>query len=340
MTRVRVGAVSYLNARPCVVGLDRQPRFDVRLDLPARCAALLHEGSTDLGLVPSIEYLRGSGGFDGYRIVPDVAIASFGPVASVALYSRRPISDVRSIALDTSSRTSVALTRVLCAHAWHIDPTFEPVGPDLPAMLERCDAALLIGDVALFLDHRKIRLKPDATYSTVDTSGGPNRVRPTYAIDGRPTSAIDGRPTYATDAGPTYATDGGAKYASDGGPACVGTALSARAFESVEKIDLGDTWTKTTGLPFVYAFWAGRPGALTAEDVRALQAARDAGVADPEAVASDYLNDPAQRSMGARYLRDNIKYYLGEPERAGLETFYRYAAQLGLVPEPGPLRFF
>jgi chorismate dehydratase len=308
MTRVRVGAVSYLNARPCVVGLDRQPRFDVRLDLPARCAALLHEGSIDLGLVPSVEYLRGSGGPDGYCIVPDVAIASFGPVASVALYSRRPISEVRSIALDTSSRTSVALTRVLCAHAWHIDPTFEPVGPDLPAMLERCDAALLIGDVALFLDHRKVLLKPDATYSTADTSGGLNRVRPAYA--------------------------------SDGGPAYVGRALSGRAFESVEKIDLGDTWTKTTGLPFVYAFWAGRPGALTAEDVRALQAARDAGVADPEGVAGDYLDDPAQRSMGARYLRDNIKYYLGEQERAGLEAFYRYAAQLGLVPEPGPLRFF
>jgi chorismate dehydratase len=291
MTRVRVGAVSYLNARPCVVGLDRQPRFDVRLDLPARCAALLHEGSTDLGLVPSIEYLRGSGGPGGYRIVPDVAIASFGAVASVALYSSRPISEVRSIALDTSSRTSVALTRVLCARAWHIDPAFEPAGPDLPAMLERCDAALLIGDAALFLDHRRLRIKPAVAYATADTPGGPNR---------------------AAD----------------------------RTFESVEKIDLGETWTKTTGLPFVYAFWAGRPGALTPDDVRALQAARDAGVADPEAVASDYLDDPAQRSMGARYLRDNIKYYLGEPERAGLETFYQYAAELGLVPASGPLRFF
>jgi chorismate dehydratase len=160
MTRVRVGAVSYLNARPCVVGLDRQPRFDLRFDLPARCAALLHEGSIDLGLVPSIEYLRGPAGADAYRIVPDVAIASFGPVASVALYTTRPISEVRSIALDTSSRTSVSLTRVLCARAWRIDPTFEPIGPDLPAMLERCDAALIIGDVALFLDPQTVRLPP------------------------------------------------------------------------------------------------------------------------------------------------------------------------------------
>jgi predicted solute-binding protein len=79
---------------------------------------------------------------------------------------------------------------------------------------------------------------------------------------------------------------------------------------------------------------------LTAEDVRALQAARDAGVADPEAVASDYLNDPAQRSMGARYLRDNIKYYLGPDERAGLELFYRYAAEASVVPQAVTPTFF
>ena len=63
----------------------------------------------DVGLIPSIEYLRG----DAYRIVPDLAIASRGPVASVALYTTRPMRDVRSIAMDTSSRTSVALVRVL-----------------------------------------------------------------------------------------------------------------------------------------------------------------------------------------------------------------------------------
>ena len=123
MTRARLGAVSYLNARPCVVGLDRDPRFDLRFDLPSRCASLLHAGSIDVGLIPSIEYLRGPGGPGGYRLVPDVAIISTGPVASVALYTTRPMSDVRSIALDTSSRTSVALTRVLCARAFHINPS-------------------------------------------------------------------------------------------------------------------------------------------------------------------------------------------------------------------------
>jgi chorismate dehydratase len=279
MTRVRLGAVSYLNARPCVVGLEQHPGFELRFDLPSSCAVQLHAGSIDVGLIPSIEYLRGPGGPGGYAIVPGVAIASRGPVASVALYTTRPIHEVRSIALDTSSRTSVALTRVLCARAFGIAPSLQPFGPDIETMLEQCDAALLIGDAALLLDHAAIGVRAAAG------AGG-----------------------------------------SASGP--------------VEKIDLGETWTAMTGLPFVYAFWAGRPGVLTPEHVRAIQVARDAGAADPEAVAAAYFSDPALHEMGARYLRDNIKYDLGADERAGLELFHRYAAELGLVPRPDGLRFY
>ena len=72
MSVVRIGAVSYLNARPLVAGLEaRTDRFAVRYDLPSTCARLLHAGEIDLGLIPSIEYLRG----DGYAIVPDCAAA-------------------------------------------------------------------------------------------------------------------------------------------------------------------------------------------------------------------------------------------------------------------------
>jgi chorismate dehydratase len=290
MTPVRLGAVSYLNARPCVVGLDRDPRFELSFDLPSRCASLLHAGSIDVGLIPSIEYLRGPGGPGGYLLVPDVAIVSTGAVASVALYTTRPVSDVRSIALDTSSRTSVALTRVLCARAFHINPALEPLGPDVPAMLERCDAALLIGDAALLLDLDTLRVKADT--------------------------------------------------ASAGGVHKPGATMSGSALQSVEKIDLGETWTKTTGLPFVYAFWAGRPDALSGEEVGAVQAARDAGVAGSDGVAKEYFSDPSLQSIGMRYLRDNIKYHLGEEELAGLDAFYRYAAELNLVPEPVGLRFY
>ena len=113
-----------------------------------------------------------------------------------------------------------------------------------------------------------------------------------------------------------------------------------KAIGSVEKIDLGETWTGMTGLPFVYAFWAGWPEALAAEEVRAIQAARDAGVADPDRVSREYFSDPTLHAVGARYLRDNIKYYLGEPELAGLDAFYQYASELGLVPKPAGLRFY
>jgi chorismate dehydratase len=145
---VRLGAVSYLNTKPLVEGLDRRPDlFSVRFDVPAQCAALLHEGRIDIGLIPAIEYLRGD-----YRMVPDVAIGSDGPVASVMVFSRVPVEQITTLALDISSRTSVALTRILCKSKWHIAPKLTPGESDVRAMLSRADAALVIGDPALAFD--------------------------------------------------------------------------------------------------------------------------------------------------------------------------------------------
>ena len=145
---LRLGAVSYLNTKPLVYGLDAHPdKFDIRFDVPSKCATLLHAGKVDLGLIPAIEYLHGD-----YFIVPDVSIASDGPVATVAVFTRKPIAQVRTLALDLSSRTSVALTRVLCAKYWRIEPSFTPAEPDLDVMLARADAALVIGDPAFAID--------------------------------------------------------------------------------------------------------------------------------------------------------------------------------------------
>ena len=117
MTPVRLGAVGYLNARPLVFGLERSPRFDLRFDVPSDARELLHAGddrrrADPVDRIPARRRRT--------AIVPDLAIASRGPVASVALFTTRPMSDVRSIALDTSSRTSVALVRVLCARLFGI----------------------------------------------------------------------------------------------------------------------------------------------------------------------------------------------------------------------------
>jgi len=155
MAIVRIGAVSYLNARPLVEGLETMTdRFAVRYDLPSTCAQLLHEREIDLGLIPSIEYLRG----EGYRIVPDCAVAADGPVASVAIFTSMPIERVRSIALDTSSRTSVTLIRVLCHYRFRISPRFVSHGPDVAAMTREHDAGLLIGDPAFDADHESMGL--------------------------------------------------------------------------------------------------------------------------------------------------------------------------------------
>ncbi len=259
--------MGYLNARPLVYRLDRSPRFSLRFDIPSKCADLLHSGAIDVGLIPSIEYLRGA----PLAIVPDLAIASRGPVTSVMLYTTKPMADVRSIAMDTSSRTSVALVRVLCAKLFKIDPALEPLAPGLDTMLKQCDAALMIGDAALF--------------------------------EPPPSSSESHAPRH-------------------------------------EVIDLGEAWTRLTGLPFVYAFWAGRPDALTPAHVKELQETRDRGVADAELVAREYLKDqPERQAIGARYLRDNIKYHLGDDERAGLELFYRYASESGVAPA-GTIRFY
>jgi len=261
MTPVRLGAVDYLNARPLVRGLDRQPeRFTLRFDVPSECARLLHTRGLDVGMIPSIEYLRQP----GYRIVPDVSIASKGPVASVALYASRPVGQLRSIAADSSSRTSAALLRVLCARHFGIDPTFVTRPPDVEVMLAECDAALLIGDAALFLDHES---------------------------------------------------------------------------KGLDKHDLGTAWTAMTGLPFVWAFWAGRDGVLGQADVRALQQARDDGVAAADAVAEEYC-DPARAMVGRRYLRENVRYGLDREERSGLERFYACARELGLVERSGPVLLY
>ena len=155
MAPVRVGAVGYLNARPLTWALDRSPEaWSVRYDLPAVCAGLLRSGAVDLGLIPSIEYLSD----DDYRFVPGVGIGSRGAIASVALYTTRPLEAIREIALDTSSRTSVTLIQVLCRHHFGIAPRFVPHGPDLAAMTRAHGAGLLIGDPAFDADHQALGL--------------------------------------------------------------------------------------------------------------------------------------------------------------------------------------
>ena len=127
-------------------------RNDFKIDytIPSRCAQMLAEGSGDIGIIPVAAYTT----IPGLRVLPDVAIASRGAVRSILLISRRPMNEIRTVALDSSSRTSAALVQVLFRMK-NLELTFAPAEPKLDGMLSTHDAALLIGDPALQVDRRQ-----------------------------------------------------------------------------------------------------------------------------------------------------------------------------------------
>jgi len=252
-----LGVVSYLNAMPLVYGLEGDARFTLVRDVPSRVAEMLHAGEVDLGMIPSVEYAAGD-----YAIVPEIAIGSRGPVRSVNVFHRRPLGEAKRVALDLSSRTSVALAKILLRERLGRDPEYVSMGPPVESMLDAADAALVIGDPALYFRGE------------------------------------------------------------------------------AERLDLGEEWTARTGLPFVFAFWAGRPGVVDAAGVARLQEALRAGRGAVPEIAAQYNGLGAGRGAESEaYLRRNIVFDLGEAERAGLREFYRRAHALGLIPRVPELRF-
>ena len=150
LPKLRISIVQYLNTAPLVWGFTHGPlrgKYDLSFTVPSQCAEALRTGAADIAIIPAIEYQR----IQNLVILPDLAIASKKQVRSLLLVAKKPIYELRSIALDSSSRSTQALTRVLCAGKWKIAPEFFEAPPDLPAMLQRADAALLIGDPALRL---------------------------------------------------------------------------------------------------------------------------------------------------------------------------------------------
>jgi chorismate dehydratase len=149
--RPRLAVVDFLNAVPLFWGLQHGPlssAFELQHLLPSKCADALREGKVDGAILPSIEYQR----INGLKIVPGLAIASPGPVRSVLLISRVPIEEIGSLALDTSSRTSVCLVQIILRRRYQIQPRVEHCAPPLSDMLQGRDAALIIGDPALASD--------------------------------------------------------------------------------------------------------------------------------------------------------------------------------------------
>ena len=263
MPKIRVGAVSYLNTRPLVFGIEQglgADRLELTYDVPSVLASRMAAGEFDLALLPIIEMAR----IPNLVVVPGLAIGSLGNCRSVLLVARKPLAEVRSVALDPDSRTSNALARVLFAEAWGVAPAFVDGPRDLTLALEEHDAAVRIGDKALF----------------------------------------------------TPVPEGAIAY------------------------DLGGAWTARTTLPFVFAVWATRPGVIVRETYEILHASRRAGSAVLPAIAADYTwNGRQYPEVALAYLRDAMRYRLGDPEVAAMRRFLAAAAELGVIDAAPSIEF-
>lgn len=245
---------------------DAGRHFEIAYTLPSACARALAEGMADIGIIPAAAYTE----IPGLQVLPDVAIASRRAVRSILLVSKVPVDKVRSVALDTSSMTSAALMKVLFEKWLGGARVYTAMKPNLQAMLDACDAGLLIGDPALQVD----------------------------------------RSRYCT-------------------------------------LDLAEEWIRHTGKPFVFAFWAVRGDALREanpeSDLAAIfRRSRDHGLeeASLDQIAREWAPKLSLAESEVRnYLTQNIHYQLDEACIDGLKLFYKYAAEIGVLPAAPALRF-
>jgi chorismate dehydratase len=258
--KIRIGAVSYLNTKPLIHGLEQglgADRIELSDDVPAVLAERMVRGEIDVALLPVIELAR----MPDLEIVPGLGITTFGPSRSVLLISRVPIPSIKRVALDGESRTSNVLAQVLFAEVWGGSPEFE-MGPlVLEEALKEYDAVIRIGDKALF------ETPP----------------------------------------------------------------------EGLEIHDLGEVWTRASGLPFVFAAWAARKGIVDREIYRILHESRRRGVKAIDRIAEEFrwngYHDPA---LVRGYLMEHIQYRLGAAEVQAMKRFLAAAERLNLadrVPE-------
>jgi predicted solute-binding protein len=223
--------------------------FELDFRIPAECADQVAAGRCDIGIIPSFELTR-----QDLEVIPGAGIASHGAVRSILLVSSRPAAEIRTLAADSSSRTSVQLARVILERKYGANYVSVPHAPDLDGMLRIADAALVIGDPAL-------RIEP--------------------------------------------------------------------ALLPYHVYDLGAEWTEMTGLPMVFAVWAGHRGAVTPPVVEAFADSCRYGRAHLEQiVAAESARRDFPPELVREYLTRHIVHELGAREYEGMELFLSYARSL------------
>jgi chorismate dehydratase len=164
MPKLRISIVEYLNTAPLVWGFLEGPlagKYDLSFTVPSQCAEALRRGDADVAIIPAIEYQR----IENLVVLPGMAVAAKGEVRSILVVSKKPIELAKIIALDSSSRSSAALVRLLARDLWKTQPEFVEAAPDPSEMLRQADAALVIGDPAL-----RVVLKMDALSGKVPSN--------------------------------------------------------------------------------------------------------------------------------------------------------------------------
>jgi chorismate dehydratase len=243
---IKLGAVPFLNVRPLVYALEEglvKNDFEIVYENPSSLSNLLLEKKVDLGLIPVAELLKRY----TYRIVPNLSISSRGEVASVVLLSKKSISQIKTVALDSRSQSSSSLLRIILEIFNSVNPDYIQRHPD-GSFLDGVDAGMYIGN-----DGLRIRYSPPSGYKVVD---------------------------------------------------------------------LGQVWTKETGLPFVYAVYAVREGVDLGKNLEAMQTAKSIGLKHIHKIAkthSERVN--LSEDICYKYLTERIYYDLGDEEIAGINTF-------------------
>jgi chorismate dehydratase len=299
--KIKIAASTYLNSAPLVYGFTHGQQQQLCQFLgdaaPARCADLLAARAVHAALIPSIEYQR----ISDIRALPAMAVAAKQTVRSVVLAARRPIAELRSIALDTSSRTSAALVRILLDRFYGIKPQYVNFSPSLVDMLELHDGALIIGDPAMTVD-RNAYFVYDLAEEWRRATGLPF----VFAIWAVAESAIG--------------------------------AVEKSAIGAVEKCAVGAVEKSAVGA--VDSAMEADKAATASDFVTIFAQAKSAGLAARGEIAEAYsarLGLPAASLL--EYLTENINYDLDEENLAGLQRFYQLAAESGLIEAVRPLKF-
>jgi predicted solute-binding protein len=327
LPKLRISVVQYLNTSPLVWGFTHgllAGKYDLSFTVPSQCAEQLRSGDVDIAIIPAIEYQR----IDDLVILPDLAIASKRRVRSLLLISKVPIAQAKSIALDRSSRSTQALTKILCARHWQISPQFQEMPPDLQSMLATNDAALLIGDpalrISLAIESAQSSNPSPAHKLTSATRLGSAGV-PAGVFSSISASSQSVPPSSSQQTAPTpEITDA--------------KTLALAGTQPLYVYDIVEQWRALTGLSAVLAVWAARPSVATPDVVADFHASRAFGLLNlPELCDASSAQLHLPTTALHSYLSSNIDFTLDPENISALTRFFVEASALDLTPPAKPV---